>query len=190
MSYGMVAPFDAGQRFQWRVRIRSQEDLSLYAVLSGRADGYTDILALRQFQFNAQDSRIDRRPCANKKLRRNESPDWPSGLFHNSVVDFPSSREENPPKLPTDVLRFRRCGMYQPPPFRGRSVFDDKKVLLIDPHEHARDVRARVLRSRGIEVDATDSLPGGANSVATPCLRLDIAGCQWTSPWRGSRFLP
>jgi len=48
--------------------------------------------------------------------------------------------------------------MYQPPPFRGRSVFDDKKVLLIDPHEHARDVRARVLRSRGIEVDATDSL--------------------------------
>jgi hypothetical protein len=38
MSYGMVAPFDAGQRFQWRVRIRSEEDLSLYTVLSGRAD--------------------------------------------------------------------------------------------------------------------------------------------------------
>jgi DNA-binding NtrC family response regulator len=48
--------------------------------------------------------------------------------------------------------------MYQPPPFRGRSVFDDKKVLLIDPHQRAREVRARVLRSRGIEVDATDSL--------------------------------
>jgi len=48
--------------------------------------------------------------------------------------------------------------MYQLPPFRGRSVFDDKKVLLIDPHQRAREVRARVLRSRGIEVDATDSL--------------------------------
>ena len=48
--------------------------------------------------------------------------------------------------------------MYQPPPFRGRSVFDGKKVLLIDPHQRARDVRASVLRSRGIEVNATDSL--------------------------------
>ena len=48
--------------------------------------------------------------------------------------------------------------MYQAPPFRGRSVFDGKKVLLIDPHQRARDVRASVLRSRGIEVDATDSL--------------------------------
>ena len=48
--------------------------------------------------------------------------------------------------------------MYQPPPFRGRSVFDGKKLLLIDTHERAREVRARVLRSRGIEVDATDSL--------------------------------
>lgn len=48
--------------------------------------------------------------------------------------------------------------MYQPPPLRGLSVFNDKKVLLIDPHQRARDVRASVLRSRGIEVDATDSL--------------------------------
>ena len=47
--------------------------------------------------------------------------------------------------------------MYQPPPLR-RSVFDDKKVLLIDPRQCTRDVRASVLRSRGIEVDATDSL--------------------------------
>ena len=43
-------------------------------------------------------------------------------------------------------------------PLRGRSVFDGKKVLLIDPHQRARDVRASVLRSRGIEVDATDNL--------------------------------
>jgi DNA-binding NtrC family response regulator len=48
--------------------------------------------------------------------------------------------------------------MYQPPPLRSRSLFDDKKVLLIDPHQHARDVRASVLRSHGIGVDATDSL--------------------------------
>jgi DNA-binding NtrC family response regulator len=48
--------------------------------------------------------------------------------------------------------------MYQPPPLRGRSVFDGKRVLLIDPHQRARDVRGSVLRSRGIEVDATDSL--------------------------------
>ena len=48
--------------------------------------------------------------------------------------------------------------MYQPPPLRDRSSFDDKKVLLIDPHQRARDVRADVLRSRGIGVDATDSL--------------------------------
>ena len=51
-----------------------------------------------------------------------------------------------------------QCGMYQPPPLRGRPVFDDKKVLLIDPHQRARDVRASVLGSRGIEVDATDNL--------------------------------
>jgi hypothetical protein len=59
--------------------------------------------------------------------------------------------------------------MYQPPPFRGRSVFDDKKVLLIAPHERARDVRASVLRSRGIEVDATDSLQA-ARSLWRPKL--------------------
>ena len=47
--------------------------------------------------------------------------------------------------------------MYQPPPLR-RSVFDGRKVLLIDPHQSTRDVRASVLRSHGIKVDATDSL--------------------------------
>ena len=48
--------------------------------------------------------------------------------------------------------------MYQPPPLRGRSVFDDKKVLLIDPHQPTRNARANVFRSYGIGVDATDSL--------------------------------
>jgi hypothetical protein len=59
--------------------------------------------------------------------------------------------------------------MYQPPPLRGRSVFDGKKVLLIDPHQRARDVRASVLRSRGIEIDATDSLQA-ARSLWRPKL--------------------
>jgi DNA-binding NtrC family response regulator len=58
--------------------------------------------------------------------------------------------------------------MYQPPPLRS-SVFDDKKVLLIDPHQCTRDVRARVLRSRGITVDATDSLQA-ARSLWRPKL--------------------
>jgi len=48
--------------------------------------------------------------------------------------------------------------MYQPPPLRGRPVFDDKKVLLIDLHQHARDARARVLRSHGIEVQTAEDL--------------------------------
>src|ERR1700726_3377317 len=47
--------------------------------------------------------------------------------------------------------------MYQPPPLR-HSVFDDKKVLLIAPHQRTRDVRASVLRRHGVDVDATDSL--------------------------------
>ena len=58
--------------------------------------------------------------------------------------------------------------MYQPPPLR-RSVFDDKKVLLIDPHQCTRDVRASVLRSHGIKVDATDSVQA-ARSLWRPKL--------------------
>jgi hypothetical protein len=61
-------------------------------------------------------------------------------------------------------------------PLRGRSVFDGKKVLLIDPHQRARDV---FLRSRGIEVDATDSLQA-ARSLWQPKLHdlimLDARG--------------
>ena len=48
--------------------------------------------------------------------------------------------------------------MYQPPPLRGRSVFDDKKLLLIDSPQPTRNARASVFRSHGIGVDATDSL--------------------------------
>jgi hypothetical protein len=61
-------------------------------------------------------------------------------------------------------------------PLRGRSVFDGKKVLLIDPHQRARDV---FLRSRGIEVDATDSLQA-ARSLWQPkvydLIMLDARG--------------
>lgn len=47
--------------------------------------------------------------------------------------------------------------MYQPLPLR-RSVFDEKKVLLIDPHPRTRDVRSHVLRSYGIEVQTAEDL--------------------------------
>ena len=74
-------------------------------------------------------------------------------------LDLPSLRK---------CASFRQCGMYQPPPLR-RSVFDDKKVLLIDPHQCTRDVRASVLRSHGIEVAATDSVQA-ARSLWRPKL--------------------
>ena len=48
--------------------------------------------------------------------------------------------------------------MYHPPPCRGRSLLDGKKVLLIDEKQTTRDTRANVLRSHGVEVDAADSL--------------------------------
>lgn len=48
--------------------------------------------------------------------------------------------------------------MYQPPPLRGRAVFDGKRVLVIDPHQRARDVCAGVLRSHGIEVHTAEDL--------------------------------
>ena len=48
--------------------------------------------------------------------------------------------------------------MYHPPPRRGRSLLDGKKVLLIDEKQTTRDTRANVLRGHGVEVDAADSL--------------------------------
>ena len=48
--------------------------------------------------------------------------------------------------------------MYHPPPRRGRSLLDGKKVLLIDEKQTTRETRANVLRGHGVEVDATDSL--------------------------------
>ena len=48
--------------------------------------------------------------------------------------------------------------MYHPPPCRGRSLLDGKKVLLIDEKQTTRETRANVLRGHGVEVDATDSL--------------------------------
>ena len=47
--------------------------------------------------------------------------------------------------------------MYQPPLPRC-SVFDGKKVLLIDSCQTTCDVRASVLRSHRVEVHATDEL--------------------------------
>ena len=47
--------------------------------------------------------------------------------------------------------------MYQPPPLRC-SVFDGKKVLLIDRCQATCDARAAVLRSHGVEVHAVDEI--------------------------------
>ena len=63
--------------------------------------------------------------------------------------------------------------MYQPPPLRC-SIFDDKKVLLIDSHQ-----RARVLQSHGIAVDATDNLQAGRSlwrAHAYDLILLDARG--------------
>ena len=48
--------------------------------------------------------------------------------------------------------------MYLPPPLRGQPVLANKKVLLIDRNQPTRDVRVRVLRSHGIEVQEAESL--------------------------------
>jgi DNA-binding NtrC family response regulator len=48
--------------------------------------------------------------------------------------------------------------MYRPPPLRGRPVLAGKKVLLIDRGQATREVRAAVLRSRGVEVHEAEEL--------------------------------
>jgi BarA-like signal transduction histidine kinase len=47
--------------------------------------------------------------------------------------------------------------MHQPP-LRCLPILAGRKVLLIDPHQPTRDVRASVLRSHGIEVGVAESL--------------------------------
>jgi response regulator RpfG family c-di-GMP phosphodiesterase len=47
--------------------------------------------------------------------------------------------------------------MYRPP-LRGRPVLADKKVLLIDRCQATREVRAAVLRSRGVEVHEAEEI--------------------------------
>ena len=114
---------------------------------------------------------MGRRPApreARTRIARPQSSETPLGApFSLTSI---SSQGENParPAFATEVRQFRQCGMYQLPPLR-RSVFDDKKVLLIDPHQCTRDVRASVLRSHGIEVDATDSVQA-ARSLWRPKL--------------------
>jgi DNA-binding NtrC family response regulator len=44
------------------------------------------------------------------------------------------------------------------PPLRGQPMFAGKRVLLIDPHQPTRAVRASVLQSYGVEVHVADSL--------------------------------
>ena len=104
-------------------------------------------------------------------------PDLPGGEFSQIT-----SRRE--------ARQLGRCGMYQPPPLRGRSVFDGKRVLLIDPHQRARDVRASVLRSRGIEVDATDSLQAARSLWRPKLYDLMMLDARGYIPGEGFRFLP
>jgi hypothetical protein len=47
--------------------------------------------------------------------------------------------------------------MYQPP-LRGQSILAGKRVLLIDSHKPTRDVRAAILQSYGVEVQAAESV--------------------------------
>jgi hypothetical protein len=56
------------------------------------------------------------------------------------------------------MARSFRERMYRPPPLRGRPVLAGKKVLLIDRGQATREVRAAVLRSRGVEVHEAEEL--------------------------------
>jgi hypothetical protein len=49
--------------------------------------------------------------------------------------------------------------MYRPP-LSGRPALADKKVLLIDRCQATREVRAAVLRSRGVEVHEAEEISG------------------------------
>jgi CheY-like chemotaxis protein len=85
-----------------------------------------------------------------------ESPRLAIGTFPFLLTSTPAGRRIR--RSSPQARQVGQCGMYQPPPLRGRPVFDDKKVLLIDPHQRARDVRARVLHSHGIEVQTAENL--------------------------------
>ena len=47
--------------------------------------------------------------------------------------------------------------MFSPAP-RGRQILGGMKVLLIDPNQSTRELRASVMRSRGMEIHTADSL--------------------------------
>jgi hypothetical protein len=69
--------------------------------------------------------------------------------------------------------------MYRPP-LRGQPILAGKKVLLIDPHQPTRDVRANVLQSYGVEVQVSESL-SAARCLWRPGLYnwilLDVRRC-------------
>jgi CheY-like chemotaxis protein len=69
--------------------------------------------------------------------------------------------------------------MHQPP-LRGQPVLPGKRVLLIDPHQRTRDVRAGVLQSHGLDVRIADSL-SAARCLWRPMLYdwilLDVRRC-------------
>ena len=86
------------------------------------------------------------------KRSKKESPDARSGRFIFSVDSRSLSTQtlsESP--LLKRARSFRGCPMYRPP-LSNRPALADKKVLLIDRCQTTREVRAAVLRSRGVEV--------------------------------------
>ncbi len=76
--------------------------------------------------------------------------------------------------------------MHQPP-LRGQPIFAGKRVLLMDPHQPTRDVRARILQGHGLEVQVAESL-SAARCLWRPKLYNWIGRAQMP-PRRGARFL-
>jgi hypothetical protein len=117
------------------------------------------------------------RQASIKTYVRPKSPDWPSGLLIFLCLIFlltpaPSRRRLCPSHLRKKrACSFRECPMHRPPPLRGDPVLAGKKVLLIDRCQATREVRAAVLRSRGVEVHEAEEFSTTRFLWHTQCLR-------------------
>ncbi len=68
--------------------------------------------------------------------------------------------------------------MHQPP-LRGRPILAGREVLLIDPDQLTRYVRASVLMSQGIEVHVAESLSAARCLFGDPS---STTGCRLLGP--------
>ena len=78
--------------------------------------------------------------------------------------------------------------MYRPPPLRGRPVFADKKVLLIDRFQATREARAAVLRSRGVEVFEAEEISSARFLWQPHVYRLVMLDVRRYSPAEALEF--